>query len=440
MLHSAYSFAFAFDAGLVRKVLDRLGLDHGSTILDPFCGTGTTLLECKQRGVASVGVDANPVCVLVSKAKTNWRVNISEAQRLARVAICTASKRYHSCIDRCSETQTRISQRTIEREAMFSRSPAGRYLVSSGLLRRGWISPRPAMKTLLLAERLWGLPERPRNFLLLCLLGLLVPEISNMSYGPEIYRARRRRDRDVFGLFEQRVSENSKKLEALRETGISARTLVRAGDSVNGGLRFLEKNKVQAVLTSPPYLSDHDYSRLTRLELVFSGEVASAEELRKMKRRLLRSSSKNVYKGDNAAQLVRGFGPVKSVIEEISERAADRDSGFARVYPRLVGEYFGDMYKHFQSIGRVLPPGGQAAYIVGDQSSFFATPIPSAKIIAELAEYCRSGLRLEAMEPVKEYRGSRGAVSWSNREWLLLFRKRGRRTTIKKASNGAGPD
>src|SRR5687767_12066049 len=47
MLHTSYSFALAFEAELVRDLLDRLGVARRSTVLDPFCGTGTTLLECK---------------------------------------------------------------------------------------------------------------------------------------------------------------------------------------------------------------------------------------------------------------------------------------------------------------------------------------------------------------------------------------------------------
>ncbi len=426
MLHDAYSFAPDFEAELVQRILDRLSPDHRSTILDPFCGTGTTLLESKMHGLSSVGVDANPVCVLVSRAKTYWGLDISRTREMARRVVGSALIEYASFIRRYKKARASGARWMAQSAPIFARSAPGTYLISSGLIRRGWISTRPALKTLLVAERLWKISARARDFLLLCLLGLLVPEVSNMSYGPEIYRARRRIDRDVFGLFERRVEENLKKLEGLKPAGTNASTDVRLGDSANGGLRFLEPNSIDVVLTSPPYLSDHDYSRLTRLELVFSGHVASAKDLRNMKQRLLRSSSKNVYKDDHATELVERFSIVRSTILAVSERAIERRSGFARVYPKLVGEYFGGMYKHFQALGRVLRLGGRAAYIVGDQSSFFATPIPTAAIIAQLAEKSGAGLRVVSKEAIKKYRGTRGAVSWSNQEWLLLLEKRTR--------------
>lgn len=423
MLHQAYSFPLAFDADKVAKLLKRLPLDQRSTVLDPFCGTGTTLLESKLRGISSVGVDANPVCVLVSKAKTTWRVNVSEVKTSAGLVVRSASTKYRSYLRRYEKAKATGERYRCLTDPIFTASPAGRYLISSGLIRRGWISPIPTLKALVIAEAIWTLPERTKNFLLLSLLGLLVPDISNMSYGPEIYRARKRRDCDVFGLFEERVVENLTKLAALKATGVSASTRVRLGDVANGGLRFLEPSSIDVVITSPPYLSDHDYSRLTRLELIFSSYVTSREDLREIKQQLLRSSSKNVYKHDHAVELVRGFSSVMSVIRDVSERAAMKQSGFARVYPRLVGEYFGGMYKHFQALGRVLRPEARAAYIVADQSSFFATPIPTADIISQLAEGCGAGFRVMAMEPIRKYRGTRGDVTWSNQEWLILLKK-----------------
>lgn len=423
MLHSAYSFALDFEADLVANLLGRVTVDERTTILDPFCGTGTTLLESKLRGFPSVGVDANPVCVLVSKAKTDWGLNVSDVPKASQLVLGLASSEYQSHGLRHLKAKAAGERYTPLSNPIFARSAAGRYLVSSGLIRRGWISPRPALKTLLIAEALWKLPERPKNFLLLSLLGLLIPEISNMSYGPEIYRARRRIDCDVFGLFEERTRENLEKLKALHSQYAAAPTKVRMGDSTNNGLDFLRHTCVDAVITSPPYLSDHDYTRMTRLELVFSGYLSSREDLRKIKRHLLRSSSKNVYKDDSLSEHVNRFGDVQAVIRAVSERALEHKSGFARVYPRLVGEYFGGIYAHFTALGRVLRVNGQAAYVVGDQSSFFATRIPTARITAQLAEGCGAGFRVTSMERIRRYRGTRGAVNWSNDEWLILLKK-----------------
>lgn len=428
MLHGAYTFAHAFDANMVRNIFEALSLDSRSTVLDPFCGTGTTLLESKIHGFHSIGVDANPVCVLVSKAKTDWSIPLLKIRRLAEAITRSASNQYQSYIRRYQKAKAAGAKHTPQCDPLFATSAAGRYLLSSGLIRRGWISPRPALKSLLLAQRLWTLPQSERNFLLLSLVGLLVPDISNMSYGPEIYKARRRVDCHVFKLFLERTNENLQNVAKLRSQYSGVQTKVRLGNSVKDGLDFIEPESVDVVVSSPPYLSDHDYSRLTRLELIFSGYLTSRQDLRKIKMPLLRSSSKNVYSTDNLYKLVTRFSKVQAVVKAVSERALGRTSGFARVYPRLVGEYFGGMYAHFRALSRVLRSDGRVAFVVADQSSFFAIPIPTAKIVAELAESYGCGFRLVSMQRVRRYRGTRGAVNWSNDEWLMILKKCRRRT------------
>ena len=389
-------------------------------MLDPFCGAGTTLLECKVSGVSSIGIDSNPVCVTVSKAKTDWGVRPAAIKRLSDHVLGSTEKKYHTFLERSA-----VQKCPPQCDPLFRDSPAGQYMISSGLLDRGWISPLAALKSLLIMESLNEVPARPRKFLQLALLGLLVPEISNMAYGPEIYKRKHPRDPDVFGLFRCRVLENLKKLEELRSRRITAQSTALLGDSVTKGFAGVDMERVSAVISSPPYLSDHDYTRQTRLELVLSGHVTSQEDLRKLKKTFLRSSSKNVYKEDHLTQHVTRFPEIRRLIDVISEKAAQRTSGFARVYPRLVGEYFGGMYRHFELLGRSLRSGSKVAYIIGDQSSFFATRIPTAEIIVTLAEGCGSGLQCLGMEAIKELRGTRGQVNWSNKEWLLTFEKKG---------------
>ena len=417
MLHKSYSFVLAFEPDLVSKEIQEFKLSENSRVLDPFCGTGTTLLECKIAGIPSIGIDANPVCVLLSDAKVNWSINAARTERLANGCLQRAKRNYVRLLRRVE----RGTSKSIHEDRRFRRSRTGRYLVESGLIKRRWIGIRPAAKTLLLAEEITCTPRPERNFLLLALLGILVPGISNMAYGPEIYRARERRDCDVFGKFRRRLIDNLHRLRMLRRLHPDTSAQVRYGDATQR-LRGLRPSSIDAVISSPPYLSDHDYTRMMRLELVFAGCVTSGEELREVKLHLLRSSSKNVYKQDHMSSLVKDLPSVQWVIHRVRRRARTKKNGFARVYPKLVGEYFGGMFKHFEEVSRVVKPGGWLAYIVGDQSSFFAIPIKTSEILVELAERA-GGLRLVSKRPIKVLRGTRGAVRWKNREWLIVLRK-----------------
>ena len=59
--HDWYRFILAFPPHLVRSYLDNFGVTLSRTVLDPFSGTGTTVVECKKQGVPSIGVEACPM-------------------------------------------------------------------------------------------------------------------------------------------------------------------------------------------------------------------------------------------------------------------------------------------------------------------------------------------------------------------------------------------
>ena len=57
---------------MVNILLDKYVPKGGNAnVLDPFMGSGTTLLACKERGIDCYGFDVSPLAVLASRAKTN---------------------------------------------------------------------------------------------------------------------------------------------------------------------------------------------------------------------------------------------------------------------------------------------------------------------------------------------------------------------------------
>lgn len=79
-VHEWYRFVLSFPPHLVRKYIDVFHLADDAVVLDPFCGTGTTLVECKKNGIASVGLEANPVVHFAASVKTSWNVNFEMLQ------------------------------------------------------------------------------------------------------------------------------------------------------------------------------------------------------------------------------------------------------------------------------------------------------------------------------------------------------------------------
>src|SRR5947207_6544785 len=90
--HDWYRFVLSYPPHLVRDYLTRFDASPEKHVLDPFCGTGTTIVECKKLGLPSIGVEAHPMAHFASATKVNWDVDPTEleesSRRIAAAATC----------------------------------------------------------------------------------------------------------------------------------------------------------------------------------------------------------------------------------------------------------------------------------------------------------------------------------------------------------------
>jgi len=67
--HGIHPYPGKFIPQIPRLLIERLAPRKGSAILDPFCGSGTTLLEATLKGYPSIGIDSHPLACLIAKVK-----------------------------------------------------------------------------------------------------------------------------------------------------------------------------------------------------------------------------------------------------------------------------------------------------------------------------------------------------------------------------------
>lgn len=69
-IEAIHPYPAKFIGALPRTLMRMLPLAKGTVVFDPFAGSGTTLLEAQRLGLASVGVDLNPIACLIARVKT----------------------------------------------------------------------------------------------------------------------------------------------------------------------------------------------------------------------------------------------------------------------------------------------------------------------------------------------------------------------------------
>ncbi|MCC7206011.1 MAG: DNA methyltransferase [Anaerolineae bacterium] len=389
--HDWYRFVLSFPPHLVARYLDRFGAQPGMIVLDPFAGTGTTLVEAKKRGLASVGVEANPMAHFAAATKTDWRV---DPGRLIHHAEAVAAA-----------TQAALAAEGIEDSALLSRPahtvPLGALRTLSpdqhALLLTNSISPLPLHKTLTLLEHIErDDDEHLAPYEKLALASALVNVIGNVRFGPEIGIGAIKGDADVLEPWLHNVRKMARDVAQCSERN-DVRATVHRGDARLLDT-LLEPHSIDLVITSPPYPNEKDYTRTTRLESVILGFIRDKRELQAFKRNLLRSNTRNVYKGDDDDTWIAQFPEIQSLAQAIEARriALGKTSGFERLYARVTTLYFGGMARHLAGLRHALRPGARLAYVVGDQASYLRVMIRTGALLGQIAE--RLGYQVEGVD------------------------------------------
>ncbi len=381
-VHEWYRFVLSFPPHLVQTYVDRFGLDTSNTVLDPFCGTGTTLVECKKLGIASVGLEPNPMAHFATAVKIDWKVEPSELETYARAVAGSAQRMVEQGdVDQWAglpllagngDSQARLRGLAPEQ---------------ARLLLKNSISPLPLHKTLVLLEAIHGHGNQHlQRCGRLALATALVRRIGNLRFGPEVGIGQIKEDAPVIATWAEGMRSMANDLRCVEgRSGVHARAIkadARQADQV------LAPESIDAVITSPPYPNEKDYTRTTRLESVILGLVRDRQELRSLKQNLVRSNTRGVYKADTDDRAVAEHTVIRDIAERIEQRRIElgKTSGFERLYPRVTQLYFGGMARHLASLRPVLRPGARLAYVVGDQASYLRVMIRTGQILADLAQ------------------------------------------------------
>lgn len=374
--HDWYRFVLSFPPHLVRDYFGKFGLNKKSVVLDPFCGTGTTLVEAKLAGMKAIGLEGNPFPHFASLVKTDWSVDAEELSTRARKVAEKALK-----ILKSQGIDDNFSFGNITGLKLKTLSPKTEKLILANS-----ISPLPLHKTLVLFECLKQFEDDLfYRHALLALGNALVFKISNLHFGPEVGVRKPKADVPVVSNWLLEVDKIANDLRQVAGKSFPE-TKVYLADARS--LEMLRPNSFDTVITSPPYPNEKDYTRTTRLESVLLGFINSKEELRGLKKRLVRSNTRGIYRQDDDDQWVTEFPEIQRIAEEIEKRRIElgKNSGFERLYPRAVKLYFGGMAKHLSDLRRVLRPGAQLAYVVGDQASYLRVMIRTGQIFGDIAQ------------------------------------------------------
>lgn len=260
-IHRWFRLTPSYAPDLVRTMMEKLQCSTNETILDPFSGASTTAIEGKLNGYNCIGFEINPFLHWVGKTCCNWDLNISIINK------------YKKEILTCFEKQ--------KDKILYSNMDAhGLYLPSIHNPHRWW--NQAVIKDLLLLKKIINesIQEEPiKNFFLLAIAGVLVPDLTNVTLGKlQLHFIDRTNESiDVLSIYSKHLNLMIGDLiDIQEEENIGAASIIKTNSTIMEGIDV--SNKVDCVITSPPYPNRYSYVWNTRPHLYFFDFINSGKE------------------------------------------------------------------------------------------------------------------------------------------------------------------
>lgn len=379
--HCWHEYKGRFNPQIVHGILNCF-FERTTSVLDPFCGSGTTLVECAHKGVSALGVDINPFSVFLSSAKINALHARPSDLRRSAVIIARATPR--------DVSQNRRPDELTYLKKWF---PSETLREIEGL-RHAALTQIP----------------RTHQSAFLCLMSDLLREYSLQE--PSDLRIRRRFSEFPKTPFREALAEKINKcLDSLENTRkvvgtLTSKQVVRLGTAEEPHL--LGRKRFDGVVTSPPYATALPYVDTQRLSLVWLGLVspnmlAETEEsligAREVERKAQLTLQKKLWDEINGLP-----NEVNELIRKIA-RAHGGDDGFRkRAVPALLFRYFTRMKVSLLAMRNSVRSGGKAVLVVGTNHTTAGEipfQIPTPYLLALIGETV--GWNIQELVPLQAY-------------------------------------
>jgi hypothetical protein len=343
-VHRWVRFSAGFSGAWAQHLIQNARSNGDMRVLDPFAGSGTTLIAAEDAGVPAFGVEAHPFIYRIARAKLARRSPIGAFREMRRAIIANAARgkpeiaRYPKLIRACytDETLGELDCLRAAIEAADDGSGAAKlaWLTLVGILRRcshvgtaqwQYVLPKKSKKS----------PARP--FLSFEELSLAI--LTDMAASSDL------------------CSPSAKLLPG------DARDCAGIPDKF-----------ATLVITSPPYPNNYDYADATRLEMSFFQEVKGWGDLQaKVRRHLVRSCTQHVP--ERAVKLDQVLSdpfvaPIGSELTAVCEALAKvrRSKGGKKTYHLMVSCYFCDLARVWRALRRVCDSPSEVCFVVGDSA------------------------------------------------------------------------
>ena len=357
--HWLHSYPAKMFHRIPQQILSALDKNGHAVVLDPFCGSGTVLIEAALRGNDAIGVDINPLARLLTTVKST-PLPSRELQRLGELLLVRA-RTYSDFamkdefLDFWFKREAQMPLFQLRRAIDEIRTPTYRnfFLITfSSIVRRCSLADPTIPPPVRLSE------ARIHK--------------ANGRYKRHFALAQALSSQTVFDHFHTALLNNIRRLSQLDLCPNMGRIHVLESSN-EAAATTLDRHSVDLVLTSPPYCGAQKYVRTLRLELYWLGYKRS--EIVAVDRNTL--GTERISKAGEVKQLLIGNVRQDELIRSVWKKNPARAT--------MLSAYFRYLERFLRECHRVLRPTGDAFVTLGT-SHFAGITVDMAEYFSSLAE------------------------------------------------------
>lgn len=350
-----YRYKEGYSVKLMQQLFDEYGVKKNDLIIDPFCGSGSTIVQAKSISANSIGFEINPFSAFLAKVKTQ---NYKE----------TDSKDF-----------TKVKQKILSLNDKIPSAKKPKLSIIDKLFKKDVLEYLLRLKTAILNIK----NNKVKDLFFLAWLAIL-EESSNYrkaGNGLKIRKGKTLLSRNLThakSLFEKRLNEIEADLSIAAELSLkSPEPQILEHTSLEMD-KFVKPNSVKGVIFSPPYANCFDYTEIYKVELWLGGFVNNYGDLKNLRNRGVRSHL-NGYNGDSSNKALS----VKEL--ELLIATLEKTRLWDKRIPSMIKGYFSDMFTSLDQIYNALKPGGFCSIIVSN-SAYSGVVVPTDLLLTRYAE------------------------------------------------------
>lgn len=324
--HSFHIYPAMMIPQVVREILNRYKTKEMSVLFDPYCGTGTSLVEGSLVGLKCIGTDLNPLARLISKSKVT-KVNINNIKSLFRD--------FEKYI--ISDNNIDLKKPNINNIDF-------------------WFKEKQINDLLSIKYFIDEIKDEDEKDFFLVPFSETLREVSLTRNGEfKLYRIPKEKidtwNPNTIELFKEKVKRNiDGYIEYEKENKVYNHEVYNFNSSEEIPNDLIQENSVDIVITSPPYGDSGTtvaYGQFSTL----SNEWLGIEDARKLDKKLMGGKTTDIEK--------TGFEQLDEIIKTIEAERPKR--------AREIWSFYRDYKKSMENVSKTIKKNGICAYVVGNR-------------------------------------------------------------------------